>query len=463
MIIRILGGVERHTDIKFLHALTGNASSLSFIKEKYPEFKFIALSKKSKETLPEPDFSLLARLESFGVPTVRSMIQGDPYLRYLPERIALGYATLIALQLNIIIKEYQPDIILASFDRLHSAMALAVAKSLNIPFVALAFPLIPDNLSGFCNALTPNSLVPIVRSVNSELRNQAFLLMQNVRTKRHNLVAYRAPFSTLAYVRKLLTHCCNYYGRVSDKSASIDEFSAPLPKVSVRNILRRTINRTRLPVKYMLKDPPSKPYLYFPMHMAPESSIDTWAPFYQNQLALVAQVAQATPIDLAFVVKLHFSDPDNYSYRQLKELMSLPNMHIAHPNASGSAFLEKATLVVGITGTSCLEAALLGKPVLIFGDTPYVNFPRSERAELPDRLYGQIRRMLVQPPPTDTEIVEAYASYLARYMPGLINDWSRCFTEDELHRLSDCFRDLVSYVSEPDSRLNWYKTAHFSA
>jgi capsule polysaccharide modification protein KpsS len=227
--------------------------------------------------------------------------------------------------------------------------------------------------------------------------------------------------------------------------------------------MRRTLNRLFFPAKDMLWSPQEGAYVYFPFHMAPESMLDTWAPFYQNQLAFVVQVAQAIPIDMSFVVKLHFSDPDNYSRRQLKELMSLPRMHIAHPSASGSIFLEKASLVIGITGTSCLEAALIGKPVIVFGDSPYVNFPRSERAERPDKLYGQIRRMLDQSPPTDNEIAEAYAAYMARYMPGRINDWSRRFTEDELQRLTDCFMALASYVSEPANRQNWYKSAHFSA
>jgi len=158
---------------------------------------------------------------------------------------------------------------------------------------------------------------------------------------------------------------------------------------------------------------------------------------------------------------LHFSDPDNYSRRQLQRLMKLPRLHIAHPNAPGGAFIENAALVVGIQGTSCLEAALLGKPVLIFGDSPYQHFPRTERARRPDEIYQQIRRMLELPPPSDEEIVEAYAVYMARYMPGRINDWTRPIEEDELARLADCFRALRAYVGTPGNRANWYKQPPF--
>ena len=189
--------------------------------------------------------------------------------------------------------------------------------------------------------------------------------------------------------------------------------------------------------------------------------VDTWAPFYQEQLAFVAQLSLAIPADIAFVVKLHFSDPDNYSRRQLHQLMKLPRLHIAHPSAPGSAFIEEAALVVGIQGTSCLEAALLGKPVLIFGDSPYQHFPRTQRAKRPDEIHQQILRMLELPPPNDAEIEETFAAYMARYMPGRINDWSRSIEPDELIQLANCFRALHSYVEVPANRANWYTEPPF--
>src|SRR5262249_41992573 len=148
------------------------------------------------------------------------------------------------------------------------------------------------------------------------------------------------------------------------------------------------------PTEEMLTAPPNSRFVFFPLQMSPESSIDTWAPFYQDQLALVVQLSLAIPADVEFVVKLHFSDPDNYSRAQLRGLTCLPRLRVIHPDASSHAFLRQAALVVGIQGTARLEAALLGKPVLLFGDSPYQHFPRTERARRPDELHQQIRRML---------------------------------------------------------------------
>lgn len=464
LIEHLLAPIERYTGIRFIHSLVGDASRTLHLLKHYPPMKFVALSKTKNEWLPAPDYELLASLECSGVPTIRSMVQGDRVLRHRPESDALGYANLLAVRIRNTLKELKPDVVLASFDGLHAAMSLAVARSLGIPWVAMAFPVIPDNLTGFCRALTPNSLVPMTRPVDEPLRNHAKTLIANLRSRGQKVMAFRAPASLAQWVRQYFLHGRNLFRRRQKADVlGIDRFTYPSIKERLHDISRRSFNRLRLPTATMLRSPPEARFIYYPFHMAPEAMLDTWAPFYQDQLAFVAQLSLAIPADIAFVVKLHFSDPDNYSRRQLEQLMKLPRLHIAHPNAQGSDFIEKAALVVGIQGTSCLEAALLGKPVLIFGDSPYQHFPGTERAKRPDELHQQIRRMLELPPPSYEEIVEAYAGYMARYMPGRINDWSRPIEENELERLCDCFRALRSYVEVPANREGWYKQPPFAS
>jgi capsule polysaccharide modification protein KpsS len=212
----------------------------------------------------------------------------------------------------------------------------------------------------------------------------------------------------------------------------------------------------------MITAPPAGRFAFFPLHMAPESSVDTWAPFYQDQLAFAAQVALAMPADVEFVVKLHFSDPDNYSRSRLQALLRLPGVRIAHPGAPGREFIDRATLVVGIQGTASLEAALLGKPVLMFGASPYLPFPRTQRAKRPDELHEQILGMLSAPPPTESEIVEAYSRYIAQFMPGRVNDWARPLEPEHHERFANCFRRLLDHIDQADRRARWYDCPPFA-
>lgn len=458
----LISPVSNITGIHFTHGLVGDARRLSIVQKEFPEINFVALSNSKCETLPSPDYELLASLESIGVPTIRCMVQGDRVLKSRPENESLGYATLLARRILKILDELKPDVVLGSFDNLHAALSLAVSRSIGIPWVAMAFPVIPGNLTGFCMGVTPDTLVPIVRSNDEVLRRQAEETMRNVRSKRQQVVAYRPPASFQQRLQQFIQYARNLARRiVKFKELGIDRFTYPTAMERVADITRRSINHLRLPTKEMLTSPPAGRFVFFPLQMSPESSVDTWAPFYQQQLALVTQLSLAIPADLVLVIKLHFSDPDNYSRSQLLQLLQLPRLRIAHPDASSHAFLTQASLVVGIHGTACLEAALLGKSVLLYGDSPYQHFPRSERARRPDELHQQILRMLDAPPPSDEEIVEAFAAYMVRYMPGRLNDWDRPIEKDELERLSDCFQALRTYVELPANRANWYNQPLF--
>jgi hypothetical protein len=456
--------IANRTQIRFVHGLVGDMARLEFAKKLLPAVEFVALSKSKAESLPAPDLELLASLESVGIPTIRSMIQGDRALRFRPPEESLSYATLIARRTIDVLKEMQPDVVLGSFDSLHAAISLAVSKSLGIPWVAMAFPVIPDNLMGFCKGMTPDTLVPIATRNGAELRSAAAEIICALRSNRQRVLAYRPPSSVAQRMTQMVTHTRNFLRRATQSSAlGYDRFTWPTVGERLADIVRRSANALKLPKSRMIGAPPRGRYAYFPLHMAPESSVDTWAPLYQDQLGFVFQLAQSLPIDMEFVVKIHFGDPDNYSRKQLLELMKLPRLSIARPDASSFAFLKDAALVIGIQGTASLEAALLGKPVLIFGDSPYQHFPRTERAARPDDVYKQIQRMLMRPPPSDTEVAEAYASYMARYMPGRINDWGRVIESEEIERLCGCFQALREFVTVPTNRDNWYLTSPFVA
>jgi capsule polysaccharide modification protein KpsS len=189
--------------------------------------------------------------------------------------------------------------------------------------------------------------------------------------------------------------------------------------------------------------------------------IDTWAPFYQDQMAFIRQLSFSIPADVELVVKLHFSDPYNYSYFELQELLRRYHVSVASPFVPSRPFLERASLVVGITGTSNFEAAVRGKPVLLFGNSPFQHFPRTERALTPDKVFKQIKQMLNMSRPGEDEIVEAVANYMSRYMPGQVNDWSIPYELVEHDKYADCFLALATYVETTGITENWYKQSPF--
>lgn len=462
LINRLFIPIGAKTKITFVHCLVVNPDSLSVVTEKYPKPKFISISKAEKELFTEPDYELLASIESLGVPTIKSMILGDPYIKSRSEHESFGYATFLANSLKKMFEELKPDVVLASNDQIHSGISLAVAKSLNIPWVTMAFTSIPDNLTSFCCGLTPDTVIPISPQIDDKERNDAKSLVDNVMSGKQQVMAYREPNSFMSRVRMYGVHAANLLNRmIANPRYGVDRYTAPTIWERTKDISRRSVNSLTLPLQQMLSSPPAGRYIYYPVHMSPESMVDTWAPFYQDQMAFIRQLSFSMPADVELVVKLHFSDPYNYSYFELQNLMRHYHVRIANPFVPSRPFLDGASLVVGITGTSNFEAAVRGIPVLIFGNSPYQHFPRTERALRPHELYDQIQRMLKMSPPSQDEIVESVSVFMSRYMPGQVNDWNRPCELDELDKYADCFSALAVYLETPEIRENWYKQPPF--
>ena len=462
LIESLLTPVSQYTGISFVHLLTGDFDRCRIVQNKFPDSEFLALIPDPSSAIMPPDFEFLHSLEAPGIPTIWSMLQSDAVLRYRQEEEALSYATSIGKCLLRNITEQKPDLILASFDSLHSGLSLAVGKKLNIPWVAMTFPVIPDTLVGFSNSLSPANLVPLGRVVDDTLRHQAEMLMTSVRTRQQQVMAFRAPVTIHDWLRQYLRHMRNFVlAKLNKRYLGSSRFTHFTVSERCRDILRRSMNRLFMPTRSMLDTAPEGKYAYFPLHMSHESVLDTWAPFFQDQFALCKQIIKSLPLDMSLVVKPHFSDPDHYSRGDFNRLMRIAGIRLAHPNSSGAAYIENANLVIGIQGTSNIEAALLGKPVFIFGNSPYLHFPTAVQAGRPDEWNAQIRSLLKRNAPSDDEVVDAYVHYIARYFPGRINDWSKPIFDEDLRKYGRSFLAIRDYLAKPETRKTWYDYAPF--
>jgi hypothetical protein len=102
-----------------------------------------------------------------------------------------------------------------------------------------------------------------------------------------------------------------------------------------------------------------------------------------------------------------------------------------------------------------LEAALLGRPVIMLGDSPVALFPSASRiGALPD-LPALIRAKVAEHEPERRAIVAAYGEYLSPFMPASHNDWTLAKSADELVayvRLFDALREHVVSTGRLDQR-----------
>jgi hypothetical protein len=134
----------------------------------------------------------------------------------------------------------------------------------------------------------------------------------------------------------------------------------------------------------------NKKFIFFPLQVQPERNVDIDAPFYANQIEVVTNIAKALPVDYKLFVKEHPLMRYRHwrEIKEYREIISLPNVELIHPEVSPKEILENCSIVITIAGSVGLESALYRKAAIVFTDTIYASLPSVHRLknleELPD-------------------------------------------------------------------------------
>ena len=113
-------------------------------------------------------------------------------------------------------------------------------------------------------------------------------------------------------------------------------------------------------------------FIYFPLHVDPEASTMVLSPWHTDQIAVIEALAMAVPAHMRTVVKEHAPMLGRRPRGFYRQLAHMPRVTLLGPDHSTFHLIERAALTVVITGTAAWEALLLGKPVLIVGDSPFL-------------------------------------------------------------------------------------------
>lgn len=125
-----------------------------------------------------------------------------------------------------------------------------------------------------------------------------------------------------------------------------------------------------------------KSFVFFPLHLEPETALQGLSPEFFFQLSSIAALSRDLPTGTLLAVKETFAGigrrPDNF-YEQIADLK---NVVLLDTLELGANVVQEAAAVATINGTAGLEAALLGKPVIVFGQhNNYACLPHVRRVE----------------------------------------------------------------------------------
>ncbi len=157
---------------------------------------------------------------------------------------------------------------------------------------------------------------------------------------------------------------------------------------------------------------PLASYAYFPLQHEPELNLLLNAPFSCDQIEVAKRIARSLPVGMFLYVKEH---PDMVPYRPrsfYKMLKKIPNVRLIDPAISGFKMEKNATLIMTISGSAGWEGALLGKPVIAFGETLNNTLSGVYYSKTPEDLAGLIEHALEKGGCDREEVVRYLAALL---------------------------------------------------
>lgn len=149
-------------------------------------------------------------------------------------------------------------------------------------------------------------------------------------------------------------------------------------------------------------------YVYMPLHLIPESTTFTLAPFYINELTIIEAVSKSLPAGWRLYVKEHQAMVGERGIEFYKKVKKIPNVRLVQLNyyRDPKPWIQNSQGVVTINGTTAYEAALLGKKSLVFGEVPFELIESITRV----RSLEELPRLLADFHPVDN--IRSCAAYI---------------------------------------------------
>ncbi|GGE35168.1 hypothetical protein GCM10007276_10850 [Agaricicola taiwanensis] len=117
-----------------------------------------------------------------------------------------------------------------------------------------------------------------------------------------------------------------------------------------------------------------KPFVFFPLHTEPESSVGQMSPEFFFQHAAIAALARDLPAGITLAVKENIAGVGRRPRDFYRAVADLKNVVWLDMMEYGLEVVREAKAVATITGTAGMEAAIMGIPVITFGLHNNYNF-----------------------------------------------------------------------------------------
>jgi Capsule polysaccharide biosynthesis protein len=158
--------------------------------------------------------------------------------------------------------------------------------------------------------------------------------------------------------------------------------------------IRRLTHRARAMVAdqlYLRRPQVPERFVFYPLHFEPEAATLVHGSYFENQMEVVRNLARSLPIGWRLVVKEHFYMRGRRPLSFYRSLRRIPNVQAVPFSVPTNALIRDARVVAVIASTVGLEASLIGKPVVMFGDYPWDYAPTVHKVAALSKLPALLR------------------------------------------------------------------------
>jgi len=181
--------------------------------------------------------------------------------------------------------------------------------------------------------------------------------------------------------RKLLSHVRNIAKASVHKTIEkLKGLDPPAGEITVAARLRYHLQlyrnfRNDMRREYTsLSEATTSDYIYFPLHMEPESSLLGVEPHFTNQTYAIELLSKSVPAGVDIFVKEHWNAVGTRPAQWLDIIAGFPRVKLLHPFENSIEIIRNCLATATIAGSAGAEAAIRGVPVISLGPNYRYNF-----------------------------------------------------------------------------------------
>lgn len=117
-------------------------------------------------------------------------------------------------------------------------------------------------------------------------------------------------------------------------------------------------------------------YFFYPLHMEPESAVEYAGYYYNDQAMLIGRIAHSLNTNQILIVKEHPQQEGVLMTKKFRELKKrFPNIVYLPGRVSSYTIYPHIRCLVTLNGTAGFESWVCKRPVIVFGEVFYKDFP----------------------------------------------------------------------------------------